>query len=77
MAMTSKISFCPVPTPEVQEEILLASMTNTSDSNKSDTEEQGKRSFGPQPKFNSPNFDFSEGVRQTSFPYQHGGSEYV
>ena len=43
-----KISFCPVPTPEVQEEIFSSSVTNSSDSSKSDTKEQGKRSkFGP------------------------------
>ena len=43
---------CPVPTPEVQEKILLASVTQTGDSTdltqSSPTKEQGKRpKFGP------------------------------
>ena len=43
-----KVSFCAVPTLEVQEEIFSSSVTNSGESNKSDTKEQGKRSkFGP------------------------------
>ena len=43
-----KVSFCTVPTPEVQEEIFSSSVTNSSDSNKSNTKEQGEKSkFGP------------------------------
>ena len=42
-------SFCPVPTPEVQEEIFPASVTQTSDlTQASPTKEQGERpKFGP------------------------------
>ena len=43
-----KVSFCAVPTLEVQEEIFSASVMNSDDSNKFNTKEQGKRSkFGP------------------------------
>ena len=46
------VSFCPEPTPEVQEEIFLASVTQTGDSTNltqsSPTKEQGKK-----PKFGS------------------------
>ena len=59
-----KVSFCPVPSLEVQEEILSASISNTtetSDSNKSFTKESGERSkFGPEPQFNSPDFNFKK-----------------
>ena len=59
-----KVGFCPVPSLEVWEEILSASVsnaTNSGNSNKSTTKEPGKRSkFGPQPQFNSPDFDFQK-----------------
>ena len=68
-----KVSFCPVPTPEVQEEILSASITSSSPSTMSNNKEQGKRStFGPQPKFNSPNFDFQQELVRLPFPVNVG-----
>ena len=50
-----KVSFCPVPTPEVQAEIMAASVTentktktNKTTLNESQNKEQGKRpKFGP------------------------------
>ena len=43
-----KISFCPAPMPEVQAEMFSSSVTNSGDSNKSKSIEQGKKSkFGP------------------------------
>ena len=46
-----KVGFCPVPLPEVQEEVLSASVsneTNSGNSNKSTAKESGERSkFGP------------------------------
>ena len=44
-----KVTFHPVPTPEVQEEILSSAVNNSDTSNSSPkSEEQGKRSkFGP------------------------------
>ena len=49
-----KVSFCPIPSSEVQEEIILVSVSNTNtgtnDTTESTTKESGKRSkFGPQP----------------------------
>ena len=60
MAMTLRFLSVILPMPEVQEEIKSASVTNTSESNKSNIKEPGKRSFVPQPEFNNPNFDFKE-----------------
>ena len=44
-----KVSFCPVPSAEVQEEILSASVSNSTNAgSKSTTKESGKRlKFGP------------------------------
>ena len=67
-----KVGFCPVPSPEVQEEILLASISNTNDtgdSNKSSTKESVERSkFGPQPQFDSPDFNFRKELDRLPFP---------
>ena len=58
-----KVSFHPVPNLEVQEEILSSAVNNSDISNSiSNSKEQGKRSkFRPQPKLNSPDFDFQPG----------------
>ena len=60
-----------MPSLEVQEEILSASVSNTtdtSDSSKSTTKESGERSkFGPQPRFDSPDFDFQKELDWLSF----------
>ena len=71
------VSFCPVPTPEVQEEILLASMTQTGDSTDStqtsSNKEQGERAkFGPQPRFNDPHFNFQKELDRLPFPLSLG-----
>ena len=71
-----KISFCPVPIPEVQGEIFSSSVTNSGDSNKYESKEQGKRSkFGPQPKFDSPKFDFQKELDRIPFPIKIGEVE--
>ena len=65
-----KVSFCSVPTPEVQAEILVTSDTNaeTPALEKTDKKEQGKRSkFGPQPRLDDPNFDFKKELDQLPF----------
>ena len=69
--------FCPVPMPEVQEEIFLASVSHTSDSpdsnQSSPTKEQGKRpKFGPCPKFNNPCFNFQKELDRPPFPLNLG-----
>ena len=71
-----KVSFCPVPTPKVQVEILATSVadntktkTDNTTLDKTKREEQGKRpKFGPQPKFNNPNFDFKKELSRLPFP---------
>ena len=62
-----QVSFCPVHTLEVQEEVLSfgvaenKSSSNAGTMNTSSREEQGERpKFGPHPKFDSSNFDFKE-----------------
>ena len=62
-----QVSFCPVPTLEVWEEVLSFGVTETKSSSNTGTmdmtirEEQGERpKFGPRPKFDSMNFDFKE-----------------
>ena len=62
-----QVSFCPVPTPEVQADILSSGVinndpsSNSSNSNVSTTKESGEwPKFGPRPEFNSSNFDFKK-----------------
>ena len=58
---------------EVQAEIMSASMSNTGENSKQDKQEQGKRSkFGPQPKFDKPDFDFKEELGRLPFPVNIG-----
>ena len=71
------VSFCPVPKLEVQEEILLASMSHTGNSTDltqtSPTKEQDKRpKFGPQPRFDDPHFDFQKELDRLPFPLNLG-----
>ena len=66
------VSLCPVPTPEVQEEIFSAgtSVTRTGETDSSKpTKDQGEKpKFGSQPKFNGPNFDFQKELDRLPFP---------
>ena len=61
-----KVSFCPIPSLDVQEEILSAIISNntntgTSDTTKSTTKEACERSkFGPRSQLDNPNFDFKK-----------------
>ena len=62
-----QVSFCPVPTPEVQADVLSVGVTkaelpsNAGEIVTTNREEQGKRpKFGPQPKFDSKGFDFKK-----------------
>ena len=57
-----QVSFCPVPTPDVQADVLSVDTTKTEmkagEMEMTKGEEQGERpKFGPRPKFNSKNFD--------------------
>ena len=68
------VSFHPVPSPEVQEEILTSAVNNSQTSDKSKgTSERLK--FGPQPDFNNPNFDFAKELEWLLFPVNLGEVE--
>ena len=73
------ISFCPVPTPEVQEEIFSASpsvaQTSNSDQTNSTKDQGNKPKFGSQPKFSSPHFDFQKELDRLPFPLNLGKVE--
>ena len=65
-----QILFCPVPMPEVQEEIFSFGVTetelspNSSEPNVSTQKEQGERpKFRPCPKFDLSNLDFKNSFR--------------
>ena len=74
-----KVSFHPMPMPEVQEEILSQSVSQVSDEDSKDqsgTKEGGKKSkFGPQPDFNDPNFNFCKELERFPFPLNLGEVE--
>ena len=62
-----QVSFCPVPTPDVQADVLSVGVTETELQPKAgelvmtNGGEQGERpKFGPRPKFNSKDFDFKQ-----------------
>ena len=60
-----QVSFCPVPTPDVQADVLSVSVTDTEikagETVTTNGGEQGERpKFGPRPKFNSKDFDFKQ-----------------
>ena len=68
------VSFHPVPSPGVQEEILTSAVNNSQTSDKSkETSERLK--FGPQPHFNNPNFDFAKELEWLLFPVNLGEVE--
>ena len=74
-----KVTFHPIPTQEVQEEILSQSVSQESSEGSKDqsgTKEGGKKSeFGPQPNFNDPNFDFRKELKRLPFPLNLGEVE--
>ena len=60
-----QVSFCPVPTPDVQADVLSVGVTETEskagESVMTKGGEQGERpKFGPRPKFDSKAFDFKQ-----------------
>ena len=74
-----KVSFHPMPMPEVQEEILSQSVSqvfNEDSKDQSGTKEGSKKSkFGPQPDFDDPNFDFHKELERLPFPLNLGEVE--
>ena len=76
------ISFCPVPTPDVQADVLSVNATWTEkeagEMEMTKGEEQGERpKFGPRPKFNSKNFDFKKELAWLPFPVNIGEVELL
>ena len=64
-----QVTFHPVPTLEVQEEIFSAGINNSQDNSTANSKEQGETSkFGPRPKFNHPEFDFQKEPERLPFP---------
>ena len=60
-----QVSFYPVPTPDVQADVLSVGITKTEkkarEMDTTNGEEQGERpKFGPRPKFNSKDYDFKK-----------------
>ena len=54
------VSFHPVPSPEVQEDILSSAVNSTQD-NGNDIDEISKRTtYGPRPDFNDSDLDFAK-----------------
>ena len=75
----NEVSFHPMPTPEVQEEILsqyVSQASNEDSKDQSGTKEGGEKSkFGPQPNFDGPNFDFHKELERLPFPLYLGEVE--
>ena len=77
-----QVSFCPVPTPDVQADVLSADATKTEmkagERDMTNGGEQGERpKFGPRPKFNSKNFDFKQELARLPFPVNIGEVELL
>ena len=58
-----KVSFCPVPPPEIQAEVMAASVSDNTKAGNTKPDKTKKRTrerpkFGPRPKFSDPNFNF-------------------
>ena len=69
-----KISFHPVPSTEVQAEIMAASVTKVEPDTLEKTKEEGgeRLKFRSQPDFSNPNFDFKKKLSQLPFPVNIG-----
>ena len=74
-----KVSFCPVPPPEVQEDIFISStsvvMENDQDTVKANKNSGEKPKFGSQPNYSSPGFDFQKELDRLPFPLNLGKVE--
>ena len=74
-----KVSFCPIPPSEVQEDIFTSSTMVTMDTNQDTvkpTKEPGEKpKFGSQPNFSSPEFNFQKELDRLPFPFNLGEVE--
>ena len=67
-----KVSFCPMPSSEVQTEILTQGVRNAGPDTTNQHEEGKRPQFGPWPNFNDPDFDFEKELSQLPFPVNMG-----
>ena len=74
-----KVSFCPIPPSEVQEDIFTANTSVTTTDNqemvKPVKDPGAKPKFGSQPRFGSPDFDFQKELDRLPFPLNLGKVE--
>ena len=74
-----KVSVCPLPSSEVQEDIFTASTSVTTTDNQDTVkpaEDSGEKpKFGSQPRFGSPDFDFQRDLDRLPFPLNLGKVE--
>ena len=71
-AATSKISFYPMPSSEVQTEILSQGVSNMELDTTNQQEEGERPKFGPRPNFNNLDFDFQQELSRLPFPVNIG-----
>ena len=71
-----KVSFCPMPSSEVQTEILTQGVSNAEPDTTNQHEEGRRPEFGPRPNFQDPEFDFKKELSRLPFPVNMGGSQY-
>ena len=67
-----KVSFCPMPSSEVQAEILSQGVSNMEPDTTNQHEEGKRPKFGPRPNFNDPDFDFQQELSRLPFPVNMG-----
>ena len=60
MAVTSKSPSVPMPSSEVQTEILTQGVSNAEPDTTNQHEEGERPKFGPRPNFKDPDFDFKK-----------------
>ena len=72
------VSFHPIPSPEVQEDILSSAINNNSQDHGKVMDETSKRTtFGPQPDFNDFDLDFVTELEHLPFPVNLGDVEMM
>ena len=67
-----KVSFCPMPSSEVQAEILSQGVSSMEPGTTNQPEEGKRPKFGPRPNFNDLDFDFKKELSQLPFPVNMG-----
>ena len=71
------VSFHPVPSQEVQEDILSSAVNSTQDNSNNINETIKRTTFGPRPDVNDSDLDFAKELDQLSFPVNLGDVEMM